>query len=1116
MGGVLITPYGSGERPVDSQRVYTTTTGVGEARSTHTDTLTHNTTRDNDDYIIINMVVITCPVPACGWQTADRDAATLGAVLASELNAHTAGVHVAPAAQAAEARPNLPRPVRPTMKDDADDEKWSGFLYSWGQYKLSAGLRDENKIRNELQYCCEEDLKNRLLQAEGAPKLATISEQDLLEAIKRIAVLSVDKVVHRVAFQKLKQDNGESLQKFVATLKSKATHCKYKVTHKYMCSARCAADMEKTDTVSYSQNMVEGQLIVGLYNPDHRQKVMTEATQHPTFDDKVRFLAGLHATEASTAELDESSAGGVRSTYKSTRKCSKCGSLVNSKNTQHKKCLKCFNEDKKTLTSDKTGKGKTKTCKCGKSLMKPTHTQCDTCFKERKTRKDNEDGDGDGGSTSGRASSRRQTDENCQQQNSDSGTSSTGFSSRTSGNRRGTGPSHDECEGQSQETGNLLVRSKGVGTTTGTRLAWIKGAGDSPCHQEDCNGGGTPLGTRLAYRKGAGTTPIHGSCLDSVEGQQERHQPDSKRWYLRRDMSTTGVGEAQSTQQRPLSREERRQEQKFTTSLRRSNNNFGRANGIKNRNTIVISNLESDAGRHDFVRQAPRAAPNINVTIQVMKTAMGRFGITLDRSRSLKSTTKGLSDTGAQSTSCGPNFLKALGASHKDLLSTSHGITGLTNASATILGALLVRVMLGDRVSHVMMYVCQEESGVILSKSCCRDLDLLPDNFPRQQHTSQVNTATKTECHCPRREVTPPLPEKLPFPATEENRGKLEQWIHDYYASSALNNCEHQELEAMSGPPLDIIIEEGAVPVAHHTPIPVAHHWKKEVKEGLDRDVRLGVIEEVPAGTPTTWCARMVVAPKAKTGKPRRTVDLQAVNKVSLRETHHTDTPHRLVCTIPVKQKKTVLDCWNGYHALKLTEAARDCTTFITEWGRYRYLRAPQGFHASGDGYMKRTDDIIHRTTHMRKIIDDTLLYGDMIEDIFWRTVRYMDLCSRNGIVFNPDKFRFGQDEVEFAGFTVSATGYQPTKTALEAIANFPVPASLTDIRSWFGLVKQVSYAFAKSQTMLPFRELLRKSQPFYWDETHRLVCEGESDSDWTGAEGSVTVRAGQGDNAPN
>ena len=227
----------------------------------------------------------------------------------------------------------------------------------------------------------------------------------------------------------------------------------------------------------------------------------------------------------------------------------------------------------------------------------------------------------------------------------------------------------------------------------------------------------------------------------------------------------------------------------------------------------------------------------------------------------------------------------------------------------------------------------------------------------------------------------------------------------------------------------------------------------------------------------------MVVAPKQNTGKPRRTVDLQSVNEATYRETHHTETPHRLVSNVPAGQKKTVLDCWNGYHSLELAESARDATCFITEWGRYRYLRAPQGFHASGDGYTKRMDDIVAGTTNMKKCIDDTLLYSDDMEEIFWHTVGYVDLCSRNGIVFNPDKFVFGSDEVEFAGFEITLDGYRPTKKMLSAIANFPTPTDLTGVRSWFGLVEQVSYAFAKSEVMSPFRDLLQKKKKFYWDQ---------------------------------
>ena len=58
----------------------------------------------------------------------------------------------------------------------------------------------------------------------------------------------------------------------------------------------------------------------------------------------------------------------------------------------------------------------------------------------------------------------------------------------------------------------------------------------------------------------------------------------------------------------------------------------------------------------------------------------------------------------------------------------------------------------------------------------------------------------------------------------------------------------------MEGPPMKLMIDPKAEPVAHHSPIPVPIHWQDEVKAGLDRDVRLGVIEPVPIGEPVTWC----------------------------------------------------------------------------------------------------------------------------------------------------------------------------------------------------------------------------------------------------------------------
>ena len=53
----------------------------------------------------------------------------------------------------------------------------------------------------------------------------------------------------------------------------------------------------------------------------------------------------------------------------------------------------------------------------------------------------------------------------------------------------------------------------------------------------------------------------------------------------------------------------------------------------------------------------------------------------------------------------------------------------------------------------------------------------------------------------------------------------------------------------------------------------------------------------------------------------------------------------------------------------------------------------------------------------------------------------------------------------------------------LRAILDFPAPRNITDVRSWFGLVNQVSYAFSMAEKMLPFRQLLKPGTPFCWDE---------------------------------
>ena len=201
----------------------------------------------------------------------------------------------------------------------------------------------------------------------------------------------------------------------------------------------------------------------------------------------------------------------------------------------------------------------------------------------------------------------------------------------------------------------------------------------------------------------------------------------------------------------------------------------------------------------------------------------------------------------------------------------------------------------------------------------------------------------------------------------------------------------------MAGAPLRLHMDKTILPTAIHKPAMVPIHWRDQVKSDLDRDVRLGVLERVPENTPVTWLSRMVVTSKSN-GMPRRTVDMQPQNKASVRQTYPVEAPFKLASRIPEKKKKTILDCWNGYHSLPIVDEDRHVTTFLTPWGRYRYCVAPMGFLSSGDGFNERIDAIT--TDHVNKVrcVDDTCLWSDTVKETFLDTCKFLNACAENGI----------------------------------------------------------------------------------------------------------------------
>ena len=460
-------------------------------------------------------------------------------------------------------------------------------------------------------------------------------------------------------------------------------------------------------------------------------------------------------------------------------------------------------------------------------------------------------------------------------------------------------------------------------------------------------------------------------------------------------------------------------------------------------------------------------------------------------------------DSGASICIAGPNHLLSLNFNVNNLHKCHKLVTTAGGHKLVCFGWLNMSFTVHNFSTTQKLFICNQIERIYLSKVACIELHILPSCFPHPVITplselsphslsskpalavsslDEVDRLTSVpDDHSFSRSPPPSRPTQLPYPPTPENVGKLEQYIVEQFSSSAFNKAA--PFPAMKDvPPAHIHLKKDAVPHARHVPIPVPSCWTKIAKEILDGQVKRGIIEVVPIGDPVFFCSHWLLVPK-KNGNPRSVVDYQHLNSQCRRETHYCQPPFLLATQVPPNMKKTVLDAVDGYHAVELDEESKALTTFITPWGTYRYCRLPQGYLSSNDAYTRRYDELIKDVPRKVKCVDDVLLWDETIESAFFHTWDYLTLCANKGIVINKDKFKFCRDDVEFAGLQLSNNGISPAPALLSAIADFPVPKNITDARSWFGLVNQVSWAHATSSDMAPFRDLIKPKTKFYWDE---------------------------------
>jgi hypothetical protein len=105
------------------------------------------------------------------------------------------------------------------------------------------------------------------------------------------------------------------------------------------------------------------------------------------------------------------------------------------------------------------------------------------------------------------------------------------------------------------------------------------------------------------------------------------------------------------------------------------------------------------------------------------------------------------------------------------------------------------------------------------------------------------------------------------------------------------------------------------------------------------------------------------------------------------------------------------------------------------------------GLNSSSDEFCIRTDAAMRDFFEwLLKIIDDMLVQGRPLQEVFQRLRLVLQRCRETGIKLSMAKLAVGTS-LKFAGFIVGADGIRPDPAKVDTLRNFPTPKTVTELK---------------------------------------------------------------------
>ena len=210
---------------------------------------------------------------------------------------------------------------------------------------------------------------------------------------------------------------------------------------------------------------------------------------------------------------------------------------------------------------------------------------------------------------------------------------------------------------------------------------------------------------------------------------------------------------------------------------------------------------------------------------------------------------------------------------------------------------------------------------------------------------------------------------------------------------------------------------------------PIPLNIKPQARGMMSHLESQGVIRQIKASEQSEFCAPSGFVPK-KSRKLRFVIDFTALNKYVQRPVHSFLSSDQVAQSI--KSSTTHIACVDfpsGYFQALLHPDSQRYTAFNTEFGKFLFLRAPQGLSSSGDHFNCTTNQFFSILGDwLNKQVEDTYVTASSIKELRERLEITARESLKRGVTWSISKFFADRETNIVSGHEVvlDPSGKQP------------------------------------------------------------------------------------------